>query len=92
VQRLDQFAANHQITSTQSSSRTHQLTDPSIAMASLRTPAAAGLMRAVATSRIASLPAARRFQSKVTQASGVVPEPITKNQPDYDIPADKATS
>ena len=50
------------------------------------------MLRIVNPTRVAASPAARRFQSSVTQATGSVPEPKAANQPDYDIPADKATS
>ncbi|KAH7322951.1 ETC complex I subunit conserved region-domain-containing protein [Stachybotrys elegans] len=60
-------------------------------MASLRTRSAAGLLRSISSTRVASPHVARRYQSSVTQATGTVPAPV-ENQPDYDIPADKATS
>lgn len=61
-------------------------------MASLRTRSAAGLLRGASTSRIAVSSAPRRFQSSITQATGTTPVAPKENQPDYDIPADKATS
>ncbi|KAF7562787.1 hypothetical protein G7046_g1356 [Stylonectria norvegica] len=63
-------------------------------MASLRTQGAARLLRNVASPRIVLAAAPRRYQSSVTTAaSGTVPTaPSTTNHPDYDIPADKATS
>jgi hypothetical protein len=60
-------------------------------MASLRTRSAAGLLRSVSSTRVASPHVTRRFQSSVTQATGTVPAPV-ENQPDYDVPGDKATS
>lgn len=61
-------------------------------MASLRTYQAAKLLRSATTSRIATPLVARRFQSNVTSATGVVPTTEDQNQPDYEAPQDKATS
>lgn len=62
-------------------------------MASLRTQSAARMLRTVASPRIAVAAAPRRLQSTtVTAASGTVPAPVTNNEPDYKIQADKATS
>lgn len=61
-------------------------------MASLRTTNAAKLLRSATTGRVAMPLAARRFQSTTTGATGVVPAPEEKNQPDYEVSLDKATS
>ncbi|UNI20410.1 ndufs4 NADH dehydrogenase Fe-S protein subunit [Purpureocillium takamizusanense] len=57
-------------------------------MASLRIQGAGKLLRSATTARISLPLSARRFQSAVT-TTNTVP---SVNQPDYDAPADKATS
>ncbi|KAL3960533.1 hypothetical protein ACCO45_005650 [Purpureocillium lilacinum] len=57
-------------------------------MASLRIQGAGKMLRSATTARVSLPLAARRFQSAVT-TTNTVP---SVNQPDYDAPADKATS
>ncbi|KAJ6443135.1 NADH-ubiquinone oxidoreductase subunit [Purpureocillium lavendulum] len=58
-------------------------------MASLRIQGAGKLLRSATMARVSLPLAARRFQSAVTTTTDTVP---AVNQPDYDAPADKATS
>ncbi|PNY23516.1 NADH-ubiquinone oxidoreductase 21 kDa subunit, mitochondrial [Tolypocladium capitatum] len=61
-------------------------------MASLRTQSAGRLLRSATPARLALSSAPRRFQSAVAKPTNAVPAALNPNQPDYEIPADKATS
>lgn len=61
-------------------------------MASLRTQSAARLVRNAMRPRIALASIPRRFESSAAKPADVVPAMPSANQPDYDVPLDKATS
>ncbi|KAK5998116.1 Complex I-21kD [Cladobotryum mycophilum] len=62
-------------------------------MASLRTQSVARLMRSAIPARVTLASTPRRFESSIAKPpADVIPTVPGTNQPDYDIPADKATS